>query len=215
MSNPDQSPVGDDAEDPKLYRFVGLVFIWMVPSFALWVPLSSMLAAPAVWVTELILTYSIPEFVHELTLNGTQSLLTTHYGELDGEIVAARLAGYRLAYPFNTQILTYSLPFYAALSYATPGGDSFGRFARGTLLLYALLIVSLVSVSLKSLMLGLGPVFIDGFSTPATIIGIMYQFSTLMIPPLAPMLVWAWQSRHSPLLQKLLVKNPQISSTPP
>ena len=196
----------DGSSAPKLYRFVGLVFIWMVPSFALWVPLSAMLAAPAVWLTNVILTYFLPDVVHELTLNGTQTLLTTHFGELNSEIVSARLAGYRIAFPFNTQILTYSLPFYAALSYATPGGDSFGRFARGSLALYVLLIVGLISVSLKSLMLGLGPVFIDGFSTPATIIGISYQFSTLMVPPLAPVLVWAWQSRHSPLLQKLLVK---------
>ena len=194
------------AQEPRLYRFVGQLFVWLAVCFIVWVLFSSVIAAPAVWFAEVILTYSIPEFVQEFTLNGTQALLVTHFGELDGEIVSARLAGYHIAFPLNTQILTYSFPFYTALCYATPGGENLGRFARGTLLLYALLVISMISINLKNLMAGFGPAFIDGFSTAASIISIMSQFSTLMIPTLAPILVWAWQYRRSVFLQQLLVK---------
>jgi len=151
--------------------------------------------------------------VHNFTLTGPQALLATHFGELDGEIVSAQVAGYRLAYPLNTRILTYSLPFYAALHFATnttsgiSGNDgSFAGFGKGLLLLYPLLILGLVSVCLKNLMLGLGPIFIDSSDTSASLIGLLYQLSTLMVPPLAPILIWAWQSRESSLLQQLLVK---------
>ena len=195
------------AQEPSLYRFVGQLFVWLAVCFIVWVLFSSVIAAPAVWFAEVILTYFIPEFVQEFTLNGTQAMLVTQFGELDGEIVAARLAGYHIAFPLNTQILTYAFPFYTALSYVTPGGENLGRFARGTLMLYALLVVGMISISLKNLMIGLGPVFIDGYSTTASIIGMMSQFSTLMIPPLAPVLVWAWQSRHSTFLQQLLYKS--------
>ena len=165
-----ESDSAEDTEPPKLYKFVGLVFLWLVPCFVVWVSLSSMLAAPAVWLSELILTTALPNIVYDFTLAGPQALLSTHFGELDGEIVSAQVAGYRLAYPLNTRILTYSLPFYAALHFATVTTDGFFekntfRFSMGLLLLYPLLIVGVISVSLKNLMLGLGPIFIDISST--------------------------------------------------
>ena len=136
----------EDTEPPKVYKFVGLVFLWLVPCFVVWVSLGSMLAAPAVWLSELILTAALPDIVYDFTLAGPQALLSTHFGELDGEIVSAQVAGYRLAYPLNTRILTYSLPFYAALHFATVTTDGFFekntfRFSMGLLLLYPLLIV--------------------------------------------------------------------------
>lgn len=199
----------EDTDPPKLYKFVGLVFLWLVPCFVVWVSLSSMLAAPAVWISKLILTTALPDIVHDFTLAGPQALLSTHFGELDGKIVSAQVAGYRLAYPLNTRILTYSLPFYAALHFATVTTDGFFerntfRFSMGLLLLYPLLIVGLISVCLKNLMLGLGLNFIDLSSIGGSTIAMIYQLSTLMVPALAPILVWAWQSRESPMLQKLL-----------
>ncbi len=207
--------VNDDVvEPPKLYQFVGLVFLWLIPCFVVWISLSSLLAAPIVWVSELILASALPDIVHSFTLTGSQALLATHFGELDGEIVSAQVAGYRLAYPINTRILTYALPFYGALHFATQttrgisGNDgSMAGFAKGLLLLYPLLILGLVSIGVKDLMLGLGPVFIDSGSTGASAIGLMYQLSTLMVPPLAPIMLWAWQARESSLIQQLLVKN--------
>ena len=199
----------EDIDSPKLYKFVGLIFLWLVPSFAVWFSLSILLASPAVWISEGIMTAMLPDIVHGLSLRGPQAFLSTHFGELEGNIVSARVAGYRLAFPFNTRILTYSLPFYAALHFATATTDGFltnnyWRFTRGLLLLYPLLIVGIISVCLKNLMLGLGPVFINMSSTSGSMIAMMYQLSTLMVPSLAPVLVWAWQSRESPLLQKLL-----------
>jgi hypothetical protein len=199
----------EDIDSPKLYKFVGLIFLWLIPCFVVWFSLSALLASPAVWISETIMTGVLPDIVHGLSLSGPQALLSTHFGELEGNIVSAQVAGYRLAYPLNTRILTYSLPFYAALHFATVTTDGFltnnyWRFTRGILLLYPLLIVGIISVCLKNLMLGLGPVFIDISSTSGSMIGMMYQLSTLMVPSLAPVLVWAWQSRESPLLQKLL-----------
>jgi hypothetical protein len=201
------------SETPNLSYFVGLIFLWLIPCFVVWVSLSGTLAFPAVWVNNLLLTSALPEFVHSFTNAGPQAMLATHFGELDGNIVTAQLAGYRLGFPINTRILSYSLPFYAALHFATQttvgtatGGNNYLKFGKGLVILYALLILGLISVNLKNLMLGLGGIFIESNSTTASVIALAYQLSTLMIPPLAPILVWAWQSKESPLLHNFLSK---------
>lgn len=38
----------------------------------------------------------------------------------------------------------------------------------------------------------------------AEVIGILYQLNVLIIPTLAPAMLWAWQSRQSPLLRGAL-----------
>ena len=114
----------DGTQTPKLYKFVVELFIWLVVWFSVWFFLSPVLAFPAVWLSEVILQFSLPDFVYEFSQNGTQALLVSNFGEIGGEIVSARLAGDHLAFRLNTQILTCSLPFYAALSFATDEGTS-------------------------------------------------------------------------------------------
>lgn len=203
-----------ESEKPKLYHFVGLIFLWLIPCFVVWVSLSGALALPAVWANNLLLTFALPDIAYSFSSAGPQALLATHFGELDGEIVSAQVAGYRLAYPIDTRILSYSLPFYAALHFATEtttgagtGGNNYLKFGKGLLVLYPLLILGMISVNLKNLMLGLEGIFIESGSTAGPAIAMMYQLSTLMIPPLAPIMVWAWQSKDSPLLQQFLIKN--------
>lgn len=201
-------------ETPNLFYFVGLIFLWLIPCFAAWVSISGALVFPAVWVNNVLLTSALPDIVHSFTNAGPQAILTTHFGVIDGDIVTARLAGYRLGYPINTRILSYSLPFYAALHFATEttagaatGGNNYLKFGKGLVILYPLLILGLLAVNLKNLMLGLGGIFIESNSAAGSVIAMTYQLSTLMIPSLAPLLVWAWQSRESPLLQQLLIKS--------
>ncbi|MBT4522212.1 MAG: hypothetical protein HOC23_19610 [Halieaceae bacterium] len=194
-----------------LFRFVGLVFVWLIPCFALWMSLGSPVTWPAVRASEMLLTAWMPGLVSSFTLSGTDALLLTQYGELNGEIVAARTAGYNLGFHLNTRILSYSLPFYAALHFATPQDNSGTRFMFGLMVLYPLLILCLVSLGLKTLMVELGPVFASqtvSLLPNQEAIAIMYQISTLIIPPLAPVLVWAWQSQTNPKLLALLSDKP-------
>jgi hypothetical protein len=203
-----------EIEPPKLRHFVGLIFLWLIPCFVVWVSLSGVIAFPAVWANNLILTFALPDIVYSFSGTGPQALLATHFGEIDGDIVSAQLAGHRLAYPLNTRILSYSLPFYAALHFATETtagtgteGNNYLKLGKGLLVLYPLLILGMIFINLKNLMLGLGGVFIDSSSVSGPVIALMYQLSTLMIPPLAPIMVWAWQSRDSRLLQQFLLKS--------
>ena len=79
------------------------------------------------------------------------------------------------------------------------------RFFRGLLVLWLLLIVSLVFVCLKQIMMAIGPDFYTlGASAlpPPAAIALLYQFSSLMIPPLAPLMLWAWEMRDNTHLRQ-------------
>jgi hypothetical protein len=80
-----------------------------------------------------------------------------------------------------------------------------------------LVVLGLVVVSLKNLMLGLGEVFFaqtDVLVPNAHLIGILYQLSILIVPPVAPILVWTWQSRDNPLLQQFSILKKDAGSSP-
>ncbi|MBK6510951.1 MAG: hypothetical protein IPG06_16920 [Haliea sp.] len=77
----------------------------------------------------------------------------------------------------------------------------------GLLVLYPLFAISLLLLCLKTLMVSLGPLFFEqpGVFVPnVNVIGLLYQFSVLIIPTLAPAIVWLWQSRDTPLLRAAL-----------
>lgn len=189
---------------PNLRRFIGLVLVLLIPSFVLWMAISPWLAAPGVWLTDLILTVWMPDVVAGVQLKGSQALLMTNYGEVDGKIVSATQAGYQMGLPMDVRLLSYSIPFYAALHFATPQNDSLAKFGWGLWMLYPLIVFGLVSVCLKNLMLAVGEPFFGQTATLVPnehVIGILYQLSILIIPPVAPILVWVWQSRDNALLQ--------------
>ncbi len=202
---------------PDIRRFIGLVLVLLLPSFVLWMAISPWLAGPAVWLSNALLTAWMPDVVAAVQLNGAQALVMTNYGELDGRIVSATLAGYQMGFPSDVRLLSYSIPFYAALHFATPQTDSLARFGWGLWFLYPLVVLGLIAVSLKNLMLGLGGVFFsqEALWLPnAHLIGIFYQLSILIIPPVAPILVWTWQSRENPLLQQFSMLKKEADSAP-
>ena len=93
-----------------------------------------------------------------------------------------------------------------------PQEGSFEKFSWGLLVLYPLVFIGVISVSLKNLMVGLGGIFSNQSAAlvpDGNVIAILYQLNTLIIPSLAPILVWAWQSRDSAMLQHLSVLKPK------
>lgn len=193
----------DPASTPT--RFFGLVLLLMPVAFIAWFALGSLLAAPAVWISSLVLGYWFPELIASVTLQDTQMMVMATLGEIDGQFMPADEAGYQLGFPVNTRVLTYSVPFYAALHFATPMRASGERFARALLVLWFLIILGLISTTLKNIMLTFGDLLLDlPQAPPADVIALVYQFNTLIIPSLAPILLWGLCVRHTPVMQRLL-----------
>lgn len=192
-------------ERRPLLRFVVTVFALLPACFLLWFALSSFLTAPAVMVAKPILLGWLPDLIDTVQLHGAQMMVLSGFGESGGEIVAADVAGNQLGYPVNTRVMSYSMPFFAALHFATPQRARLERFAWCLVALWTLLAIGLIATTMKNLMLGLGSTFVDAPRVPpADAIALAYQFSTIMVPPLAPVILWAVSASDSATFRSLL-----------
>lgn len=188
-----------------LYRFLGLVFLILPAAFIVWHALASVLAAPAVWAAGKMLTLWLPDLVANAHLEGTIMVVVSQFGDAGGRIVELANADFQIGFQQDTRLLSYSIPFFAALHFATPMTHSLERFARSLLVLWILMTLGLVAVALKNLMVTLGSVAFDnGALPPAPLIALLYQFSVLIVPTVAPLCLWAWEARRLPAFQALL-----------
>lgn len=190
-----------------LYRFIGLVLLLMIPFFGLWYALGALPSAPALWLAQVALPWALPEVVQSVVIDGDELMVFTLFGEVGQQVVPLNQAEYQLAFPSNTRILSYSIPFYAALHFASHLDGSIERFARGLLLLWLLMFIGVIAVTLKNLMLGLGDLLWTASTNPlpsANAIALLFQFSTLIVPTVAPIMLWAWSVRESPHWRAIL-----------
>ncbi|WP_439107305.1 exosortase H-associated membrane protein [Congregibacter sp.] len=192
-------------EKRPLLRFALAVFALLPACFVAWHFLGAFVAAPALLVVEPVLLGWLGNTIASINLQGTDMLILANFGEDGGRIMSAAAAGNQLGYTINTRTLSYSIPFFAALHFATPMRASWEKFAWCLLGLWALLALGLISTALKDLMLGLGSHFMDNEAVPPSdAIALLYQFSTLMVPPLAPVILWAYTAKDSPAFLGLL-----------
>lgn len=188
-------------------QFLLYVFVLLIPCFALWTVASMPLALPAIGFVNTVLTYWFPDTVNVLYVDGSKALLMTQFGEQGGKLIPLSQAEYRLGFEVNPRILSYSLPFYTALHFATQKKEYLNSYVWGLLVLYPLMAIGLLCLCLKELMVGLGQTFLDQpdvFVPNPNAIGLAYQLSVLIVPTLGPAVIWVVQSRNSPLLKDSL-----------
>jgi hypothetical protein len=205
-------------ETHHLRQFLLLVAVLLLPCFALWSFFSAALVSPIIGLAHWILTGWFPDIVHSVYQQGADAILMSRFDEVNGQLVIAGGADTAMGFRENTRILSYSIAFYATLHFATERKHYVADFLWGLLPLYILILLGVLCLCMKDLMVTLGKVFLEqpGVLVPAPdVIGIAYQLSVLMVPTLAPVLVWAWQSRATPLLQGLLGSEQKgIDTTP-
>lgn len=191
----------------SVYRFVGLVVVLLLPCFALWYALGNLTPAPGLWLGQAILTWGLPELVDEVTFSGHELLVMSQFAEANGQVAPLTSGGYQLGFPVNSRTLSYSIPFYTALHFATRMPESSSRYVFALVVLWLFIGLGVVAITLKNLMLTLGDkLFLYGgsFVPPSEVIALSFQFSTLIVPTVVPILLWAWASRDSGLWDTLL-----------
>lgn len=172
--------------------------------FGLWYAAGALLAGPAGWLAGQALVALLPGAVAETGLDGTTFVVVTEFGRIAEQIVSAEQAGHELVLEFNTRLLSYSIPFYAALLWGSRVDEPTQRFAWGLFVLWCLMALGIIAVAAKDLMLLAGDVFLTQAGVPpAPVVAVAYQFSVLLMPSLAPVLLWLWQLRGTPLWQQL------------
>ena len=155
------------AEQHHMRQFLLFVFTLLIPFFALWTIASAPIALPAIGIAGMLLTNWFPDVVNALYAGGSEAILMTEFGENAGQLIPLSEAEYRLGFEVNTQILSYSLPFYTALHFATEKKTYLAGYLWGVLILYGLFVFGLVCLCLKELMVNVGAPF---FNQPGALV---------------------------------------------
>jgi len=181
-----------------------LTLILMPITFGIWYAAGTLFAAPAVWLCDFLLSSAYPNIVEALGLQGVKVLARTQFGEDGGVIIAAAEAGNQIALEINTRLVSYSIAFYAALLMASNLKDAIYKFSIGLFWLWLIMAFGLASILGKDLLLVVGAPFLNAPGVPpADLIALTYQFNVLLMPTLAPVCLWFWQLRGSPLWEAL------------
>ena len=181
-----------------------LTLILMPITFGIWYAAGTLFAAPAVWLCDFLLSSAYPNIVEALGLQGVKVLARTQFGEDGGVIMAAAEAGNQIALEINTRLVSYSIAFYAALLVASNLKDAIYKFCIGLFWLWLIMAFGLASILGKDLLLVVGAPFLKAPGVPpADLIALTYQFNVLLMPTLAPVCLWFWQLRGSPLWEAL------------
>ena len=173
-------------------------------TFGIWYAAGTLFAAPAVWLCDFLLSSAYPNIVEAVGLQGVEVLVRTQFGEDGGVIMAAADAGNQIALEINTRLVSYSIAFYAALLMASNLKDAIYKFCVGLFWLWLIMAFGLASILGKDLLLMVGAPFLNAPGVPpADLISLTYQFNVLLMPTLAPVCLWFWQLRGSPLWEAL------------
>ena len=173
-------------------------------TFGLWFTAEPLFAAPAKWLAEVLLTTWLPGIVNGTISEPGALLIVTNFTDTNGAIALAREGEDGLAFRLNTRLVSYAIPFYAALLWGSRVASPFNTFAWGLFVLWACMGIGLSAMAAKDLMLVIGEPFLGAaWVAPAPVIAVSYQFSVLLMPTLAPVLLWVLQLRGSPLWTRL------------
>ena len=181
-----------------------LTLILLPITFGIWYAAGALFAAPAVWLCEFVLNNVYSGIVQTAGLQGVEMTVRTLFGETGGEILPAKEAGNQIALQTNTRLVSYSIAFYAALLLASNLQDGIYKFCVGLLWLWVIMAFGLASIVGKDLLLIVGAPFLNMARVPpADFLALTYQFNVLLMPTLAPVCLWFWQLRGSPLWETL------------
>ena len=195
---------GDGRSLMLMRRQFVLTLILMPITFGIWYAAGPLFSAPAVWICDVLMSTAYPAVLDSAGLKGIDMVALTQFGVVEGSIVTAQAAGNQIELEVNTRLVSYSIAFYAALLMASNLKDALFKFCIGLFLLWLLMAFGLASIMGKDLLVMVGAPFLESAGVPpADLIALTYQFNVLLMPTLAPVCLWFWQLRGSPLWEAL------------
>jgi hypothetical protein len=173
-------------------------------TFGLWAIAGPLLATPAKWLAHALLTLWLPDAIETTIFEPEALLVVTNFADSNGIVRLAVPNEDSLALRLNTRLVSYGLPFYAALLWGSRINNPINAFACGLFVLWAAMALGLAAMTAKDLMLVVGEPFLTmAWVPPPAVLAVSYQFSVLLMPTVAPVLVWVLQLRGSPLWKQL------------
>jgi hypothetical protein len=198
-------PAPAEAEPLKLSELLILAALWMLFGFMLWHFLAVFHVVPARLAAEAILAQVLGEDFRQIVAEPGERFLYL----VETNIPFTFPDGSREALGFivNPLIFSYGLP----LLFGLVMGSAAGWRRKVTLLGVGYVVITAVQIwgvvweSLKLLAFNFGDqtlVVVQGHGVPPTVIALCYQLGTLILPALAPIIVWVLGNR--PLVEQLV-----------
>ena len=179
-----------------LSRFVLRVILWLPLCFAAWYFSSILWTLPVAQGSSLISAWLFPDLVEGLYQRGNLLQVVSAVAVPMPEQGPGAVG--ELVFTINPLSYGYSIPLYTALVLASPAEDATRalRWLLGTLLLFAFQLFGVLTNVLKILLLDLQAETAAVLSMPGwshELLVIAYQFGYLILPPVAPIVLWVGQ----------------------
>ena len=180
---------------PSLHGFLLRILIWLPICFAGWYFASILFTMPLRGLVDLALTGSFPAVFSAVAQDGNALVIVTNLSaDADGR------AG-ELVFSINPLKYGYCVPLFTALVLATPGVEDSRtalNWLLGMLILTATQVFGISAEALKIVAFQLNAEAREvlGFSAWGyESLALAYQFGYLILPPVAPILIWLWLYR--------------------
>lgn len=177
----------------SLTRFIIKVFLWLPICYSLWYSLAPYTSFITSYLTELLLKTFFNDLVLGVDKIGYNLEIIVKATLPPQDIPKGMVA--ELPYPINPLIYNYGLPLCLALILSSPD-KLFPRMRNIVLSLIILLFIQIWGVCFeffKSLFLQTPSHMIGNYSLSVwllDLIAISYQIGTLVLPPVAPLVIW-------------------------
>lgn len=182
-----------------LHRFMLGVLIFFPLTFFLWYISATYHLAPITLITGKLVSIVVPDALMWLGLDGHMLVLASNFGhDSSGMIVSPPIGDDVLGFHLNPLIYSYSLPLLAALILATPSTRKWSNLLWGIVLILPTEIFSMTFSVLKTLTFDVGAAFQTQQNispTEADLIALGYQVGTLLLPMIAPLIIWVALNR--------------------
>ena len=173
-------------------RFFLRILLWVPPVFAAWYVLVPLLHWPIRWFLSGMALVGLPEFVTSVTqsLHSFEFLTSLSPGTVAGQ---AFNAGARVSAEVDARLYSYGTALMAALTLAAWHPQRWRNLWYGWLLLLPLQMLAVFAAGMKQILLSSGPAVRDQAAWAAwqlETVAYLYQFSTLIMPPVTALAVW-------------------------
>jgi hypothetical protein len=183
----------------QLGRFIMKVLSWLPATFALWYFAAPVLLWPVRLVAELVTRVAFADLVHAIERNGaTLTFVTTLK---PGSAIAA--SG-QVAVDVDMLVYSFGLPLFAALVLAAREPGWLRRLVAGYAVLVPFIAWGVLADFLKNVAITSGPFVASqtGFvAWQRETIAFAFQFGSLILPTVAPAVVWVLM--HRAFLERL------------
>ena len=173
-------------------RFFLRILLSVPPVFMAWYVLVPLLHWPIRWFLSGMALLGVPEFVSSIqqTLHGFEFLTNLAPGSASGQ---AFRPGATISAEVDARLYSYGTALMAALTLAAWHPQRWRNLWYGWLMLLPLQMLAVFAAGMKQILLSSGPGVVEqtGWSPwQLEVIAYLYQFSTLIMPPVTALAVW-------------------------